>query len=145
MADEATLRFVKLSEFATAPYRASPGAAGYDLYSAREKIIAPGGRACILTDLQLGIPFGCYGRIAPRSGLAVKNGVDVGAGVIDANFRGNVGVLIFNFGDEPFHVKIGDRVAQLVLERICNPDVQEVQSLDSTSRGGHGFGSTGSN
>ena len=145
MFPEAALCFVKLSPRASAPLRGSAGAAGYDLYAAEEKVIDPGCRACIATDLQLGIPSGCYGRIAPRSGLAVKNGVDVGAGVVDEDYRGNVGVLLFNFGQEPFHVQIGDRIAQLILERILNPEVKEVSSLESSSRGAHGFGSSGLN
>ena len=143
MSDEAVLMFVKLSASATPPFRASPDAAGYDLFAAQEKVIAPGGRACVATDLQLRIPAGCYGRIAPRSGLALKHGIDVGAGVVDADYRGNVGVLLFNFGEDDFRVNIGDRVAQLVLERIMNPPVLEASSLDATQRGEHGFGASG--
>ena len=143
MCPEISLRFVKLSSRASAPLRSSTGAAGYDLYAAEEQVIRPSSRACIATDLQLGIPSGCYGRIAPRSGLAVKNGIDVGAGVVDEDFRGNVGILLFNFGQAPFHVKIGDRIAQLILERIVNPEVLEVSSLESTVRGSFGFGSSG--
>lgn len=83
------------------------------------------------------------GRIAPRSGLAAKNSIDVGAGVIDADYRGPVKVLLFNHGETGFEVKEGDRVAQLVLERIYTPEVEEVEELEESVRGAGGFGSTG--
>ncbi len=81
--------------------------------------------------------------IAPRSGLAVKNFIDVGAGVVDYDYRGNVGVVLFNHGDQDFAVARGDRVAQLVLERISMAPAVEVQELSDTTRGSSGFGSTG--
>jgi dUTP pyrophosphatase len=85
------------------------------------------------------------GRIAPRSGLASKNFIDTGAGVIDADYRGPVKVLLFNHADTDFAVKEGDRVAQLVIERIYTPEVVEVQELEASVRGAGGFGSTGAN
>ena len=95
------------------------------------------------TDLSIAVPEGTYGRVAPRSGLAVKHFLDVGAGVVDADYRGPLGVVLFNFGKEDYQVREGDRIAQLVLERIVTPDVLEVESLDDTQRGEGGFGSTG--
>jgi dUTP pyrophosphatase len=83
------------------------------------------------------------GRIAPRSGLASKHMIDTGAGVIDADYRGQVKVLLFNHGEKDFEVKEGDRVAQLVLERIYTPEVVEVKELEESVRGAGGFGSTG--
>ena len=80
---------------------------------------------------------------APRSGLAVKKHIDVGAGVVDADYRGNVGVVLFNFSDEDFPVAPGDRVAQLILEKIDMASVEEVEDLPDTARGAGGFGSTG--
>ena len=80
---------------------------------------------------------------APRSGLAWKKHIDVGAGVVDADYRGNVGVILFNFSDEPFEVAPGDRVAQLILEKIDMAAVEEVEELPDTARGAGGFGSTG--
>lgn len=80
---------------------------------------------------------------APRSGLALKHAIDVGAGVIDADYRGPVGVILFNHFDVDFEVKVGDRIAQLILEKIVTPAVLEVEDLDSTTRGEGGFGSTG--
>ena len=88
-----TLCFTKLSSQARAPVKGSERAAGFDLFSAETVIIQPGGRACVKTDLQLAIPPGCYGRVAPRSGLALKHGIDVGTGVVDADYKGNVASL----------------------------------------------------
>ncbi|XP_070685946.1 deoxyuridine 5'-triphosphate nucleotidohydrolase, mitochondrial isoform X1 [Pempheris klunzingeri] len=139
------LRFAKLSEHATAPSRGSAKAAGYDLYSAYDYSIGPLDKAIVKTDIQIAVPHGCYGRVAPRSGLAAKNFIDVGAGVVDEDYRGNVGVVLFNFGKDTFEVKKGDRVAQLVCERICYPDLLEQGTLDETERGAGGFGSTGRN
>ncbi|ASC55519.1 dUTPase-like protein [Seal parapoxvirus] len=140
---EPVLRVVRLSASATLPTRGSALAAGCDLYSAHDCTVPARGRAVVFTDIQVGVPHGCYGRVAPRSGLAVSRFVDVGAGVIDADYRGNVGVLLFNFGAEDFQVRRGDRVAQLICERVALPSVREVARLDSTGRGAEGFGSTG--
>ena len=89
------------------------------------------------------MPRGTYGRIAPRSGLAAKHGVDVGAGVIDADYRGEVKILLINHSDVKFDIKKGDRIAQLVLERISLAELNEVSELEETQRGQKGFGSTG--
>jgi len=140
-----TLRFAKLSEYAKAPTRGSSVAAGYDLYAAEEMTIEPGKRACVKTDIQIEVPDGTYGRVAPRSGLAAKHGIDVGAGVVDKDYRGNVMVLLFNFGEAAFNVARGDRIAQLVLEKICMAELEELPTLDETDRGAGGFGSTGKN
>ncbi|XP_059204025.1 deoxyuridine 5'-triphosphate nucleotidohydrolase, mitochondrial isoform X1 [Centropristis striata] len=139
------LRFAKLSEHATTPTRGSSKAAGYDLYSAYDYTIGPMDKAIVKTDIQIAVPHGCYGRVAPRSGLAAKHFIDVGAGVVDEDYRGNVGVVLFNFSKDTFDVKKGDRVAQLVCERICYPDLEEQETLDETERGAGGFGSTGRN
>jgi len=139
----ANLRIRRLSSKARIPKRGSALAAGYDLYSAHDTAIIARGKALIDTDIQMMIPVGTYGRIAPRSGLASKNCIDVGAGVIDADYRGQVKVLLFNHSDVDFVVKEGDRVAQLILERIATPEVVEVDELEETVRGANGFGSTG--
>ncbi|KAA0164428.1 hypothetical protein FNF31_02352 [Cafeteria roenbergensis] len=128
---------------AVLPTRGSALAAGYDLSAAHDGTIPARGKALIKTDLAVAIPEGCYGRVAPRSGLAWKHSIDVGAGVIDADYRGNVGVILFNLSDTAFDVKAGDRIAQLVLERIATPDVVEVDDLEASDRGAGGFGSTG--
>ncbi|OQV14955.1 Deoxyuridine 5'-triphosphate nucleotidohydrolase, mitochondrial [Hypsibius exemplaris] len=139
------LRFKKLSDKAFSPSKGSQLAAGFDLRSAYEYEIAPQDKCVVLTDLQIAVPEGCYGRVAPRSGLAVKHFIDVGAGVVDADYRGNVGVVLFNFGKEPFKVSPGDRIAQLICEKVAMAELEEAkENLDETTRGAGGFGSTGS-
>lgn len=133
----------KLGPTATIPSRGSELAAGYDLSSAYDCTVPARGKQLVKTDLSIKVPAGTYGRIAPRSGLAWKFFIDVGAGVIDADYRGNVGVILFNHSDADFEVKQGDRVAQLILEKIAYADVMEVEDLDETVRGAGGYGSTG--
>ncbi|XP_011024411.1 PREDICTED: deoxyuridine 5'-triphosphate nucleotidohydrolase [Populus euphratica] len=137
------LRVKKLSENAVLPSRGSPLSAGYDLSSASKAKVPARGKALIPTDLSIAIPEGTYARIAPRSGLTWKHSIDVGAGVIDADYRGPVGVILFNHSDLDFEVKVGDRIAQLIIEKIVTPNVMEVEDLDATVRGAGGFGSTG--
>ena len=93
----------------------------------------------------MAIPKGCYGRVAPRSGLALKKFIDVGAGVIDSDYRGELGVILFNFSDEDFVIHMGDRIAQLIFEKIKTPTIKELDSLEGTDRGVEGYGSTGIN
>lgn len=113
-------------------------------FSAYDYTVKSKGKELVKTDLQVMIPEGCYGRVAPRSGLAVKNFIDVGAGVVDSDYRGNVGVVLFNFSDMDFQVKKGDRVAQLICEKIEFPElIEEKENLTETGRGDGGFGSTG--
>ncbi|CAF0792614.1 unnamed protein product [Didymodactylos carnosus] len=139
---KSVLRFSKLSESAFAPLKGSAHAAGFDLRSAYDYVLAARDKVIAQTDIQIAIPAGCYGRIAPRSGLAAKNGIDVGAGVIDADYRGNVGVVLFNHSDTDFKISKGDRIAQLICEKIEYPELIE-DKLDTTVRGSSGFGSTG--
>ncbi|KAK6184881.1 hypothetical protein SNE40_007243 [Patella caerulea] len=143
--DNIVLKFAKLTKNALTPTRGSKLAAGYDLYSAYKVTVPSKGKAVVKTDIQIALPDGCYGRVAPRSGLAVKHFIDVGAGVIDQDYRGNVGVVMFNFSDTDFQVNEGDRIAQLICERIYIPELEEQTSLDDTDRGSGGFGSTGKN
>ncbi|KAI9140917.1 dUTPase-like protein [Paraphysoderma sedebokerense] len=138
------LKVKKLSDKARVPVRGSSKAAGYDLCSAATVTIPARGRAVVPTDLSIAVPPGTYGRVAPRSGLAVKHFIDVGAGVVDEDYRGPLGVVLFNFGEKEFQgLNEGDRIAQLVLEKICTPEIQVVEDLDETARGAGGFGSTG--
>ncbi|XP_050435218.1 deoxyuridine 5'-triphosphate nucleotidohydrolase, mitochondrial-like [Adelges cooleyi] len=137
------LLFSKLTDKAYTPIRGSQHAAGYDLKSAYQYIVVAHGKELIKTDLQIVVPHGTYGRIAPRSGLAWKHFIDVGAGVIDQDYRGNVGILLFNHSDVDFIVQRGDRVAQLICEKIVYPELRELRSLDKTDRGEKGFGSSG--
>nr|XP_033786469.1 uncharacterized protein LOC117353945 [Geotrypetes seraphini] len=138
-----TIRWAPLSDRAIAPTRVYAKAAGYDLYAACEQTIPAKGRSLINTDIQVSPPPGAYLRIAPRSGLALKQSIDVAAGVIDPDFRGNVAVLLVNQGDSEYKVQIGDRIAQLICERIWHPNLVQWTRLPDTSRGEQGFGSTG--
>lgn len=138
-----TLKCIKMSHDAKLPLRLTEDSAGFDLSSVENKIIKAKDKDLVDIGIKISIPEGCYGRIAPRSGLAVKHFIDVGAGVIDRDYRGIIKVLLFNHGNVDFEIKNGDRVAQLIIEQICNAKVEEVTTLDSTSRNEHGFGSTG--
>lgn len=142
--DMPELQIHRLQPSACVPIRGTVGAAGYDLCASESITVPKRGRCLVSTGLQLMVPPRCYGRIAPRSGLASKYAVDVGAGVIDADYRGEVKVLLINHGDTDFDVGIGDRVAQLIVERIevCRV-VESLEELPTTSRGTGGFGSTG--
>ena len=137
------LRVKRLTIDAILPTRGSGGAVGYDLYSTDEIIIPPTHRGLISTGIAIVLPNNVYGRVAPRSGLAVKYGIQVGAGVIDPDYTGEVKVVLFNHGDKNFEVKKGDRIAQLILERCETPQVEEIGLLLETERGAGGFGSTG--
>lgn len=134
-----------LNENAQCPKKGSKDAAGFDLYSSEEIVVPAKNKCLVSTGISISIPKDCYGRVAPRSGLACKNFIDVGAGVIDSDYRGEVKVLLFNFSDTDFKILIGDRIAQLILEKIYVIDeAMVVSDLTSTDRGVNGFGSTGS-
>lgn len=133
----------RIASTARLPVRGSKFSAGYDLTSSECIRIPAGGRHLISTGLTIAVPSGTYGRVAPRSGLAVKKGICVGAGVIDEDYRGVVKILLFNHGDEDYWVNTGDRIAQLILEKIETPEVVEIDELDESERGAGGFGSTG--
>ena len=135
-----------LTETAKIPTLGSENAAGYDLYAdtPEDDIIVPTkGKAIIPTGLSMSLPLNYYGRIAPRSGLAWKKFIDVGAGVIDRDYRGLVGVVLFNFSDEDFIVKHGDRIAQMILTSYVTPVPTITDTLPDTDRGSGGYGSTG--
>lgn len=134
-----------LSHDASAPTRGSTEAAGFDLYSSENTTVVSGERRLVSTGISVAIPYGYYGRVAPRSGLAVKKSIDIGAGVVDSDYRGEVKILIINNGDCPFHINKRDRIAQLVIEKIFMGDIVEVDQLSTTVRGDGGFGSTGMN
>ena len=127
---------------ARVPKRQTSGSVGYDLHSAEDVVIPPRGIGVVGTGVGVQLPEGTYGRVAPRSGLSVK-GIAVGAGVVDRDWTGPVGVVLYNLTDAPFEVKVGHRIAQLILERAETPDVVVVPELYETARGDKGFGSTG--
>jgi dUTP pyrophosphatase len=134
-----------LSRKAKIPIRSSEEAAGFDLFSAENLTIPAKERILCKTDILMALPPNTYGRIAPRSGLAIKHSIDIGGGVVDRDYRGNVTVIMINFGENDFIVKIGDRIAQLIVERIVLPEILIVQPGDliPTKRNANGFGSTG--
>lgn len=129
------------------PARATPGASGFDLHAAvrEEAVIPPGGRALIPTGIALAIPPGFEAQVRPRSGLALRHGVTVlnAPGTIDADYRGEVGVILINLGTEPFVVRRGDRIAQLVFMVLPSVQLVPVDKLPDSARGSAGFGSTG--
>lgn len=134
----------RLSEKAILPKQATPGSAGYDLYSAEDVIIPARGKAVVKTDIAIAIPSGYYGRIAPRSGLAANHSIDIGGGVIDRDYRGNIQVIMFNHSDYIYEVRVRDRIAQLILEQHGILFVEETSYfMPDTERGDSGFGSTG--
>lgn len=129
------------------PRPASPGAAGSDLRAAVAEplVLAPGARVAVPTGLVLEVPPGCEAQVRPRSGLALDHGVTVAnaPGTIDSDYRGEVAVLLVNLGSEPYTVRRGDRVAQLVVARVESVDWEESDELSASERGAGGFGSTG--
>ena len=119
--------------------------ADYDLAAAQPTVLPAHGKCPVKTGLAMVLPPDCYGRITPRSGLALKKFIDVGAGVVDGDYRGELGVILFNSGSEDFIVNMGDKVAQLVFEKIKTSTIKETKELDGTGRGDRGYGSTGIN
>jgi dUTP pyrophosphatase len=126
------------------PLRANATDAGADLFSTESLMIHPGERKTVGTGISMEIPEGFYGRVAPRSGLAAKHGVDVLAGVVDSSYRGEIKVVLLNTDKHnTFHVEMGDKIAQMIFESHFNFPIVEAESLDESDRGSGGFGSTG--
>jgi dUTP pyrophosphatase len=135
----------RIDPAAQLPSYAHPGDAGMDIRSIEELTIPPGGRALVRTGLVMQLPPDAEAQVRPRSGLALKHGVTVlnAPGTIDAGYRGEVGVILANFGDVPFVVEKGMKVAQIVVARVERAEMEEVQETNDTDRGAGGFGSTG--
>jgi dUTP pyrophosphatase len=127
------------------PAYASDGAAGMDVVAAEDVTLAPGGRHAVATGFALAIPSGYEVQVRPRSGLALKHGISLPntPGTIDSDYRGELKIIMINLGAEPFAIARGDRVAQLVVAPVQPARFIEVDTLDETSRGAGGFGSTG--
>ena len=140
-----TVRFRLLDQSAKMPAYAHPGDAGMDVCSIEDVVVAPGGRVLVKTGFAMELPDGFEAQVRPRSGLAIKNGITVlnTPGTIDSGYRGEVGVILANFGDVPFHVEKGMKIAQMVIARFEKADVEIVGELSSSERGAGGFGSTG--
>ena len=137
--------FKRLRPEAELPAYARPGDAGMDLRSVEETVVPRGGRALVKTGLAMQLPSGYEAQVRPRSGLALKHGITVlnTPGTIDSGYRGEVGVILANFGDSDFSVAKGDRIAQLVIAPVTQAEVEETDVIDETDRGAGGFGSTG--
>lgn len=133
----------KLREGAHLPARASSNAAGADLRCIDSFTLSPGERKLVPTGIAVEIPEGYYGRVAPRSGLAVRHGIDTLAGVIDSDYRGEVQILLVNLGAEEAVFQQGDRIAQLIIEHAAPAGYQWSEELGETERASGGFGSTG--
>lgn len=127
------------------PEYATPASAGVDLRASDGCVIPPGGRALVPTGLHIALPEGYEAQVRPRSGLALRHGVTLpnSPGTIDADYRGEIGVILMNLGQEPFIVEPGDRIAQMVVAPVARVAWSEAEALDATERGEGGFGSTG--
>ena len=139
-AKEQRLRVKKINPPARIPTKGSQGAAGHDLYAQEAKNILDRGQAIIGTGIAISLPLGTYGRIAPRSGLAAKHALTINAGVIDADYTGEIKIILVNLSNQDYEVKKGDKIAQLIVERIMNKEMEIVKELDTTERGAKGFG-----
>lgn len=139
------LGFRKIHPDAILPAYAHPSDAGMDIMSVEELTVPARGRALVHTGLVVLLPPAYEAQVRPRSGLALKRGVTVlnTPGTIDSGYRGEIGVILFNSSDEPFKVNCGDRIAQLVIAPVTQPEVFEATEIDETDRGAGGFGSTG--
>jgi dUTP pyrophosphatase len=133
----------RLDPKATLPNRGSSDAAGLDIFCIEDLVIEPKQRVLVGTGVAVSIPKGYYGRIAPRSGLATKKGLDVLAGVIDCDYRGEVHCLLYNAGDETIQLPAQSKVCQLIIEKIITPTAVWADEISDTDRGSGGFGSTG--
>jgi dUTP pyrophosphatase len=129
------------------PQYMTDGASGLDLFASlgEEVTLEPGERKLIPTGIAVAIPAGFEGQIRPRSGLAIKKGIGIvnGPGTIDSDYRGEIGVLLINFGKEPFTIRNGERIAQMVISQVFRATLEEVDNLPPTSRQEGGFGHTG--
>ena len=147
--DKVTLRVQRLPHAADLPLpeQASPGSAGLDLRAAvaEDHVLAPGERMLVPTGLDLDLPRGWEGQVRPRSGLAIRHGISLlnSPGTIDSDYRGEVQVVLANLGGEPFTIRRGDRIAQLVVASVSRVEVLEASEVSTTERGSGGFGSTG--
>jgi dUTP pyrophosphatase len=137
------LYFKRLDPQAILPTRGSSSSAGLDVYSIEDVTIGPHQRSVARTGLAVSIPEGFYGRVAPRSGLAVKQGLDVLAGVIDSDYRGELLCALYNTGDSTISLPARSKICQLIIEKIATPEAAWSDELSETVRGLGGFGSTG--
>lgn len=122
--------------------KAHRGDAGYDIYSVEDVVISAKGRQAVKTEIYIEIPDGYMGLVYSRSGLSFKHGIEVGAGVIDSNYRGEIKVILYNHSEENYHVKVGDKIAQLIVIPIADVEWERVKNLTPSNRNNKGFGSS---
>ena len=139
------IKIQKIEENNKLPSYAHPGDAGMDLYSAESVVLKPGERRIVSAGFKMALPHGYEAQIRPKSGLAAKHGISVvnTPGTVDAGYRGIVGVILINHGQEDFSIEKDMKMAQMVINKVEYADVEEVAELDDSSRGEGGFGSTG--
>jgi len=137
------LRFKQLDDRAILPSRGSSSSAGLDITSIEEITLRPNERLLARTGLAVAIPEGYYARLAPRSGLASRHGLDILAGVVDADYRGEIGCIVYNTSNETVHLPAQTKICQLIIEKIITPAAEWSEDLSETDRGAGGFGSTG--
>jgi dUTP pyrophosphatase len=141
------IKRLKKDHLVSLPQYMTEGSSGMDLFAslADEVTLVPGDRKLIPSGVSVAIPEGFEGQIRPRSGLAVQKGIGIvnGPGTIDADYRGEIAVLLINFGKEPFTIRNGDRIAQMVISPVTRVTLEEVEDLPPTLRQGGGFGHTG--
>ena len=133
----------KLRENAIVPRYAHPGDAAMDLFSCEDYIVPAGKRQLVSSGIAMALPEGYWANIRGKSGLAYKKGIAILGGVIEYTYRGEYGVIVLNTGEEDFVIKVGDKIAQVVVAPVANVDVEVVGELSETVRGGGAFGSTG--
>lgn len=139
------VKFKRVDPAAVLPVYARPGDVGMDVCACEEAVLHPGERRLVRTGLVMELPEGAEAQMRPRSGLALKHGVTLlnTPGTIDAGYRGEVGVILVNLGQEPFEVRVGMRIAQMVVAPVVRAEVVEVAEVSGTERGAGGFGSSG--
>lgn len=139
------IKVKKIREEAIIPVYAHDGDAGMDLFSAEKYLLKPMERCLVATGVRVEIPYGYELQVRPRSGLALKKGISMpnSPGTIDSGYRGELGVIMINYGNEDFEINPGDRIAQIILNKVENIEIEEAEELEESSRGEGGFGSTG--
>ncbi|MFT4297966.1 MAG: dUTP diphosphatase [Candidatus Woesearchaeota archaeon] len=139
------VKITKIKENAIIPKYAKPGDAGVDLCSTENYNLKPGERCLVSTGIKIALPDGYEAQVRPRSGLALKNGISIvnTPGTIDSCYRGELGVIVINHGQEEFKIEQGMRIAQMIINKVEQAEFQEVEELDKTERGEGGFGHSG--
>lgn len=137
------IKIKKLNEDAIIPHYVHEGDAGMDIYSVEDVVIESKKRVVVSTGISIELPRGYVSLIWDKSGLAAKHGIKTMAGVCDAGYRGEYKIVLLNTSEESYEIKKGDKIAQILIQKIENPEIEKVKELEETKRGEGGFGSTG--